>query len=633
MADGVELATAWVRLVPSVEGITDQVVKSVGGSEMENAGKQSGKKWSAGAKAAMAVGAAAITAGVVKVFTTGVEELKFGEKVSAQTDVLIKNTGFAMATSQIEDYTLSLSQLSGISEEDLQAAGNSILKFGDISEENYKKAVASVNDLAATGKDASGVAEGLGKALADPATAAGKLRRMGISLTEQQQEQIKAMTKAGDTAGAQKVILDSLESTYGGMAEAAGGTLEGNLNKLNNSWENLAGAAVESLMPAIEGVVGMLQGFVGWISENEAVMPILIGALGFLAVAFVGVTVATWAMNTALLANPITWIILGILALIAALVLLIMNWDAVVAWVTDVWGGFMGWLETVIDGFVSWWGSTWNAVGAWIKGVWDGFTAWVTTLWTAFIVWLFTMGVRISNWWNGLWSSIGKWISDVWNGIVNGVTNYFTTLWNGLVSVGRSISNWWNGLWSGISDFFGGIWDGILNAVESVGRAFRDIFDGVRGFIENAFKGVLGVVKAPLNGIIGLVNSAIRAVNGISVTIPDWVPIVGGQTWGLSLPTIPMLAAGATIMPRAGGTLAVLAEAGRPESVVDTGLMNRALEEGLSGSGRGETFILRAELTPERGTPLAVQVDRAAQRLASKRGFVRMRSELSEVTA
>ena len=45
------------------------------------------------------------------------------------------------------------------------------------------------------------------------------------------------------------------------------------------------------------------------------------------------------------------------------------------------------------------------------------------------------------------------------------------------------------------------------------------------------------------------------------------------------------------MLPRVGGTLAILAEAGRPESVVDTGLMNRALEEGLGGGNGGTVNI------------------------------------------
>lgn len=475
MGDGVELATAWVRLVPSIEGVTDSVIESVGGPEMEKAGEKAGKKLSTGMKTALLAGGALAVAGVVKVFNTGMEELKFGEQINAQTDVLLKNTGFAMSTDQINDYTLALSQLSGISEEDLQVAGNSILKFGNLSEDAYKKAVASVNDIASTGKDATATAEGLGKALADPATAAGKLRRMGISLTEQQQEQIKAMTKAGDVAGAQNVILDSLESTYGGMAEAAGSTLEGNLNKLNNAFENLSGDLVTAAMPAVEGIVSGMEGLIGFLSENQGVMVGVAAVIGVTLVgAFIAWTASVWAANAALLANPVTWIILAIIALIAAVVLLVMNWDNVVKWITDIWGGFISWITGVIDGFVGWWNDTWTAIGV-----------------------------------------------------------AFTFMWEGLVGV------------------------------------VKDVWNNILAWIENG------------------VNGAIDLINGMTGGARDVLGVIGIEIGAIPHVSLPRLADGATILPRKGGTAAILAEAGRPESVVDTGLMNRALEEGLSGRSGG----------------------------------------------
>jgi hypothetical protein len=48
------------------------------------------------------------------------------------------------------------------------------------------------------------------------------------------------------------------------------------------------------------------------------------------------------------------------------------------------------------------------------------------------------------------------------------------------------------------------------------------------------------------------------------------------------VPSIPNLAEGATVLPRAGGTLVRVAEAGRAESVVDTGKLNRLLDRALS---------------------------------------------------
>jgi len=73
----------------------------------------------------------------------------------------------------------------------------------------------------------------------------------------------------------------------------------------------------------------------------------------------------------------------------------------------------------------------------------------------------------------------------------------------------------WSQAWNGVVQVFGGLWDGLV-----------------------------AIVKAPINAVIGLINGAINALNSISVTIPDWVPIVGGNTFGINIPNIPMLATG-----------------------------------------------------------------------------------------
>ena len=77
MATGVEIATAWVRLVPTVEGVQGTLAKELNPAAEkagDEAGKKAGSKFGAGMKAAMTVASAAIVAGVVKVFDTGLEE-------------------------------------------------------------------------------------------------------------------------------------------------------------------------------------------------------------------------------------------------------------------------------------------------------------------------------------------------------------------------------------------------------------------------------------------------------------------------------------------------------------------------------------------------------------------------------
>ena len=91
-----------------------------------------------------------------------------------------------------------------------------------------------------------------------------------------------------------------------------------------------------------------------------------------------------------------------------------------------------------------------------------------------------------------------------------------TSVFQGLIDFITGVfSGNWSQAWNGIVQVFGGLWDSLV-----------------------------GIVKAPINAVIGLINKAIGALNNVSVTIPDWVPVVGGNTFGINIPTIPMLAAG-----------------------------------------------------------------------------------------
>jgi hypothetical protein len=77
-----------------------------------------------------------------------------------------------------------------------------------------------------------------------------------------------------------------------------------------------------------------------------------------------------------------------------------------------------------------------------------------------------------------------------------------------------------------------------------VGSAFRTVFDGIKIYI---------------NAIISLANLAIRALNGINVSVPSWVPGIGGKSFGFDIKQIPMLAEGGIVTKP---TLAMIGEAG-----------------------------------------------------------------------
>src|SRR5581483_712478 len=79
--------------------------------------------------------------------------------------------------------------------------------------------------------------------------------------------------------------------------------------------------------------ISLAQMIIGWVGAFITMIPTIWGAVA-----------ATWAWTAALLANPVTWIVLAIIALIAALVLLITHWSQVVAFLRGVWGAIVSWL-------------------------------------------------------------------------------------------------------------------------------------------------------------------------------------------------------------------------------------------------------------------------------------------------
>lgn len=152
------------------------------------------------------------------------------------------------------------------------------------------------------------------------------------------------------------------------------------------------------------------------------------------------------------------------------------------------------------------------------------------------------------------------------------------------------------------------VFSGINAAVNLVGSTIASVFGAIGGFISNAFSGALGVVRGAINGIIGLVNGAITALNGLSVTIPDFVPVIGGQQFGVSLPTIPYLARGGDV---ANGGLSWVGEHGPELLYLPTGAqVTPASKAGqtssTAGVGGGDTFNITNHITVPPVSPAEV---------------------------
>jgi phage-related minor tail protein len=115
--------------------------------------------------------------------------------------------------------------------------------------------------------------------------------------------------------------------------------------------------------------------------------------------------------------------------------------------------------------------------------------------------------------WSDTFGSLGEGL-NVWSKLLSDVWNNAMTIMNGVIDFIRGV--------------FTGDWD----------RAWKGV--------QNIFKGYFGqfaaIAKIPLNGVIALINGVIGGINrmvdslnSISFDIPDWVPELGGRSFGLNL--------------------------------------------------------------------------------------------------
>lgn len=113
--------------------------------------------------------------------------------------------------------------------------------------------------------------------------------------------------------------------------------------------------------------------------------------------------------------------------------------------------------------------------------------------------------------------------------ILSGISAVATTI----MQVVSSLQGVFNGLIQFITGVFTGNW--------------AQAWEGVKSIFSNAFSALVELCKIPINAVIGVINGAVKGINSILgkvTTIPDWVPVVGGQSFSMQLPTIPMLAKG-----------------------------------------------------------------------------------------
>ena len=452
---------------------------------------------------------------VVGGFGSLVSAARASEAQNRITQQVIKTTGGAahITAGQVDALATSISNKTGVDDDAVKSGENMLLTFTNVRNEVgkgndiFNQATGIVTDMSvALGQDTKSSAIQLGKALNDPIKGITALQRVGVSFTDAQRKQIASLVKHGDTLGAQKVIMKELGREFGGAATAAADPMQKLGTQLSNTGKSIAAQLLPYLNKAAD-----------WISKS------LIPA------------VQAFIPKIALLAQ---WI-----------------------------GAHLGPVFAAVTGFI---------ISTVIPAIQNLAKQFMENIWPAIKT---VVGVIAQN-----LQPVVKALSDFWNntllpniqklmpilGRVAQVIGVVVGVLAVLVSwiVGKVAPIFFNVLGKAISfviTILGWVADKVGFVIDHFGQ-FVDFVKGIPGKIGDALRTVANVITAPFrtafNALADIYNNTIGR---LSITIPDWVPGIGGRGFSFpQMPHIPALANGGIV---SRPTLALIGEAG-PEAVV-----------------------------------------------------------------
>ncbi|AUG78099.1 hypothetical protein CFP65_3299 [Kitasatospora sp. MMS16-BH015] len=417
------------------------------------------------------------------------------EVLGAMATMTAQGTPAAVAATYLRQTIGALSNPSGKAAQEMQSLG---LKAIDVSQNLGKKGLASTLEMLTDAiKSKMGPA---GTVLVEHLQKAAKnstdFQKVLAQLPPAQQTYIGALANmVGGTKSMQAALeltgshLADFKANTAGIAEhvkAGGNSIEGWADVQKTFNQRLAEAKAEAealgikigqkLMPAVSAVLGGVMATVQWFQKHHDAAIMVGGALaGVLAVGLYMAATAAWAFTAALLANPLTWIVLAVAALGAAIAWLAVHWSS-------VWAGIKKVAQVVaalvVGAFVFLAAETfrlWRMITGGVSAAWHGIASFFSAAWH------FVADPAVAAW---------RWIENTTTAIFGRVTAFFRKWWPLLlvifappIALLLAIWNHWHkqiigtalAVWGAVSGFFVKTWQEICSLASAGWRIFKQV--------------------------------------------------------------------------------------------------------------------------------------------------------------
>jgi hypothetical protein len=389
-----------------------------------------------------------------------------------------------------------------------------LLTFGNIAEDAFDRAQQAAVDLSTRmGGDLQASTVMIGKALNAPTQGLAALRRVGIQFTADQEAMIKSMDAAGNSAGAQAIMLGELERQFGGAAQAAR-----DADPMRAAMVDL-GRAMGVLEQHFVPVIAGLGQFISKVADGLSALTPFQAKM-----ALIGVAVAA-AVGPALVAIGAVVSAVGVLVPIVGAISL--PFLAVAAAVAAVGVAFWVFRDDIIPILQSFAASLQENLGPKIEPLWEAIKSAAAAVGDVFMA-IFGDGSPGSA--AETIKVFGEVIARIFGAAVDVITGAINVITNIMRALGALLRGDFSAMW-------GYLGQAVMAAVRGIANAFQTLFPEVVSWVRQTYEGVkqwlLDRFTALVRGIgekVGQVTGFFRdmyiAVVGNSY-VPDMVRAIG----------------------------------------------------------------------------------------------------------
>ncbi|MEV7793425.1 phage tail tape measure protein [Streptomyces sp. NPDC087512] len=346
-----------------------------------------------------------------------------------------------------------------------------------------------------------------------------KLRELGPDSQEARQIISTLFGGPGEDLGAALFALDVDKAT------AAMGDAEGAADNLGTGLRDNAGAKVTAFKNTMQQnlveflgneVIPRLEGVFKFVSEHSSVFIGAAAGVTALGTAFAVASIGVWAMNSALLANPMFWLIGGIaLALVGLVMLVVAYWDEIKAATMAAWDWVVAKLVWAKDGMlaaIDWLGAIPGRVAGWFGQAKD---------------WAVRKMTDLRDWLTGLPGRIGAAISGLSAVLTGAARTSFQRFKDGAVRKALELVAWTRGLPRQISAGIGSLGGLLFGKGQDVVRGLWRGIRGMGGWIKGQIMSwARSVIPGPVAKALGIASPS----KVMAKSVGRWIPrgIVAG---------------------------------------------------------------------------------------------------------